>query len=114
MPVQSHNENILAHLDDSLSARVSSPNGCISILGPIQVCYTFSTSDVKICINLAGVDLGCATITTDKPCVKIGGSVGIASAEVEACFDFSSLELILTAKYCVFGSCKSATTKIHL
>lgn len=85
-------------------------SGCYSILGPLQVCYTWDGSKVEVCVKLLGVSIGCATIDPSNPCVTISGDVGLASARITICLKGNCLTY--DAEACFLGDCTEASGNI--
>lgn len=123
--IQYHKENILAHVadDNSLSSKVSSVKGCITVISlgvaNVKACYSLSGDNINLSVKLdtplGDINLGSATIDPANPKVTLKGGVDGFKAEVTISFDFSTYELKLCGKVCApFAGCASGCTSIHL
>ena len=88
----------------------TSASGCFSVLGPLEICYSWDGSKVEVCVKLAGISLGCATLDLSNPCVTFSGDVWVASARVTICLKGNCLTY--DAEVCAFGSCDSSSGNI--
>lgn len=116
-----HTDDILPHISapHHIAARASSTNGCITLLGMIQVCYSLSNDEVKVTAELktplGNVSLGSATLNANNPSVTFGGGVAGFKAEITVSINFQTLELKLCGKLCApFAGCTSGCTSVHL
>lgn len=114
--------NLLAHIQDELSVEdvATSLNGCIALIGPLELCYQVSGNsiDIKADINvplLGKVTIGEATIDPSHPKVTIGGSVIGYKAEVNVTFDFATFNLEACATYCApEGKCDQSCASVRI
>ena len=99
----------------TLMARVASPLGCISVLGPLDVCYSVKENEIDLSAQLAGVTIGQCNLTLTNPQCSVGGSIGPITAQVTFAFDFSTDVLQITAQVCFpFIGCKTGHISIHI
>jgi len=119
MPIQHHAEDILANSDfqNTLVARTTSSDGCITFLGLLEVCYSFSGDSITISIKLntpfGDVSLGSCTLSPDHQECKLGVSKFGFTAEVTLSLDTSNLSVRICGKLCApFAGCKSGCTTI--
>ena len=89
----------LTHLEDSPLTRHVEAGGCFTIIGPVQICWSVSGSNIKVCLRLAGLDIICQTINPQNPCVKLEGNVFCAKASVEVCLRGNCLTYSAEACY---------------
>lgn len=85
-------------------------SGCVSLIGPIQVCYDVNTSTPSAVISLkvAGTTVFSGQINPSKPCVSFKGSVGVAKFDLAVCLKVAEKRITLSGKACVvFAGCKS-------
>ncbi len=125
MPVKQHTTDILPHIanDTSLSAKVASIQGCITIItigvASIEGCYAFSGDTIKVSAvlktPLGNIELGSAILDTKNPKITIGGSIDGFKAEASFAFDFNQLALKICGKVCApFAGCAEGCTTIHV
>lgn len=142
MPVQTHDTDILPHIDAdgapqimagaeaaagvepvaSLEARTAAVRGCITVISlgvaSIKVCYSVSGSGIHVSAALdtpfKDITLGSATLNKSRPCVTLGGGALGFKAEIKICYKVSKHQLCFSPKICLAGSCKSGETCIKL
>lgn len=125
MPITQHKTDILAHIatDTSLSAKVASINGCITIItigvASLEGCYAFSGDTIKVSAvlktPLGNVELGSAVLDIKNPKITLGGSIDGFKAEASFAFDFNKLTLEICGKACApFVGCAEGCTTIHV
>lgn len=122
MSITSHSEDILSEISyhpaviaqsDSKvadTAVVRDISGCVSILGPIQVCYDLNTSipSAAISLKVGGVTVISGEINPDNPCLTFKGNYGIAKWDLNICLRLPDKKITLEGKACVtFLGCKS-------
>lgn len=73
-------------------------SGCLSIVGPVSLCYTKVGAGFKVCLKLAGIEAACANIGLNK-CQTIEGNVLLAKASIKVCLQGNCLTY--EAKACV-------------
>lgn len=120
MPIKSHKEDILSHINaaGTLASKVSSTNGCITLLGMIQVCYAITSDSVKITAKVhtpfGDIDLGSATLDAKHPSITLGGGAFGFKAELTITLTIKDLSLEICGKLCApFAGCTSGCTTIH-
>jgi hypothetical protein len=125
MSITHHTTDILTHIatDTSLSAKVSSIGGCITIItigiASLEGCYAFSGDTIKVSAvlktPLGNVELGSAILDTKNPKITLGGSIDGFKAEASFAFDFNKLILEICGKACApFAGCVEGCTAIHV
>ncbi|QDU08671.1 hypothetical protein [Gimesia aquarii] len=83
-------------------------SGCVSLIGPLQVCWELSTSNMQatVMLKILGATIATGTISKEHPCVMLSGGNDMAKAELKLCLvDLS--KIVLSGKACAFETCKS-------
>jgi len=114
MPVKKHDKDILSHRRNGLNSIVGAPEGCITLREPVSICYKFNGDSLDISLKIAGIEVASVNINPDNPCLQLGGSTFLATAEVDVCFDFDTLELKIDWKVCIFSDCESGGVVFNL
>ena len=114
MPIKKHDTDILSHRRNGLDSIVSAPQGCITLKDPVSICYKFNGNSIDVSLKIAGVEVASASINPENPCLQLGGSTFLATAEVDVCFDFDTLDLKIDWKVCIFSSCESGSVVFKL
>ena len=92
----------LQHLSEGTHAglaRHQSMSGCFSLVGPIQLCYSWDGSQMQVCLQVGGVKITCVEVSTAKPCAQLEGSVIFGKASIKICLENSCLTYDGTACY---------------
>jgi hypothetical protein len=59
-------------------------SGCLSIVGPVSLCFTRVGAGFRVCLKLAGLEAACANIGLNQ-CQTIQGNVLLAKASIKVC-----------------------------
>ncbi|HET7232561.1 MAG TPA: hypothetical protein VFJ16_21305 [Longimicrobium sp.] len=100
--------DVLEHLNDDTHPFAShlAAGGCFTIIGPVQVCWeVVGSNQLKVCLKLAGISVGCVTVAIGGQCQKLEGKVdNIAKASVEVCLKQQSGKWCLTfsGQVCIY------------
>ncbi|MFB2983686.1 hypothetical protein [Microseira sp. BLCC-F43] len=84
--------------------------GCLSLIGPIQLCYDVNVSVPKafVALKVFGATVLSGEISPAKPCISFKGSAGVAKFDLAVCLKLAQKKITLSGKACVvFGGCKS-------
>ena len=73
-------------------------SGCLSIVGPISLCYTKAGAGFKVCLKLAGIEAACATLGLNS-CQTIQGNILLAKASIQVCLQGKCLTYKAQACY---------------
>ena len=73
-------------------------SGCISIVGPIALCYTKVGTAFKVCLKLVGLEVACANVGLSK-CQTLQGNVLLAKASIQVCLQGKCLTYKAQACY---------------
>lgn len=128
MPVESSNENLLAHMDElddhyaladimpregTVAARTAVSSHCISFFSVIELCLEFENNNILVSLKILGVTVASATINPAHPCVQLGGKIDGVKAQLDLCFNFSSMCLEIKGEACLpFAGCKSFSKNV--
>lgn len=81
----------LAHLDEKSRVGTHSQlSGCFTVLPYVEVCYDWNGSQVKVCLRVGGIEVGCATLDAANPSITLGANLLLVKAEVTLRFDVST------------------------
>ena len=86
--IEHHEHDTLDHMETESHlalARHENLSGCFTIIGPVKICYTVNGSNIRVCLQLAGINITCANIDPSNPCVTLEGNVFCAKASVQIC-----------------------------
>jgi len=73
-------------------------SGCLSIVGPVSLCYTKVGAGFRACLKLAGLEVACANIGLNQ-CQTIQGNVLLAKASIKVCLQGNCLTYQAQACY---------------
>jgi hypothetical protein len=85
-------------------------SGCVSIFGPIQVCYdlNLSTPSAAISLKVGGITVVSGEISPEHPCLTLKGDYHIAKWDLNVCLRVPEQRITLEGKACLsFKGCKS-------
>jgi hypothetical protein len=91
----------VAKADQEMAATLElyeSISGCLSIVGPVSLCYNKVGAGFKVCLKLAGLEAACATIGLNQ-CQTIQGNVLLAKASIKVCLQGKCLTYQAQACY---------------
>lgn len=128
MPVETSEKALLTHMDETdehhalahimpregtVAARTAASGGCISFFKVLEFCYSFSSNSINLELKVLGVTVASATLNPAHPCAKLGGKVDGVKAELDVCFNFSSMCMEIKGEACLpFVGCKSFSKEI--
>ena len=73
-------------------------SGCLSIIGPISLCYAKVGSGFKVSLKLAGLEVASANVGINQ-CQTIQGNVLLAKASIKVCLQGNCLTYQAQACY---------------
>ena len=125
MPITSYTEDILSEISyhpsvtTELTTDIQPPvstgtltdiSGCVSILGPLQICYdlNLSTPSAAITLKVAGITVVTGEISPAHPCLTLKGNYSVAKWDLNVCLRVAEKRITLEGSACVtFLGCKS-------
>ncbi|MEH1925443.1 hypothetical protein [Nostoc sp.] len=85
-------------------------SGCVSIFGPLQICYdlNLSTPSAAITLKVAGITIITGEISPAHPCLTLKGNYSVAKWDLNVCLRVAEKRITLEGSACVtFSGCKS-------
>lgn len=94
--------------DSDTSPQARLENGCYSLAYGFKVCWELNLSVPMASIELKWNDtsLGKWILDTTHTCTHIGINVGVASASLDLCADWTQNQITLKGEACFMGQCK--------
>ncbi|MEM1207109.1 MAG: hypothetical protein AAGN66_27995 [Acidobacteriota bacterium] len=73
MAITHHNEDLLPNLE-STPEQLATTTGCWAF-GPIKICWTLRGGELRVCVYLLEIEIGCATLSPENTELCIGAAV---------------------------------------
>lgn len=137
MPITTHTEDLLPEIQsqvpvefaayamaqEAMNTVPAAPgilrdiSGCVSLIGPISICYDLNLSipSAAISLKVGPVTVISGEIDPENPCLSLSGSYGIAKWKLAICLRLAQKAITLEGQACAtFSGCRNFNiTLIH-
>jgi hypothetical protein len=104
MPFERHSQTTKADRATNVAA-IRDLEGCITLLGPVQLCWSLSLTppQASVSLKIFGTTIASGTISESSPCLDIDAKFGIGEAHLSVCLDIPGRRITAKGKASAFG-----------